>query len=61
MNVEIGYALAAFFGGFVMLMPVFGLADFTVEAASSMFFRFGSSKLPALFSTAAAPRPAAIR
>jgi hypothetical protein len=44
-----------------MLIPVFGLADLTTEAASSMLLRFGSSKLPALFSTAAAPRPAAIR
>jgi hypothetical protein len=44
-----------------MLMPEFGLAFLTTEAASSMFSRFGSSKLPAAFSTAAAPRPAAIR
>lgn len=44
-----------------MLMALLAGTDFTVEAAFSMFFRFGNSKLPAAFSIAAAPRPAAIR
>ena len=61
MKVEIGYAVVALAGGLVMLIALLEGTLFTVAAALSMFFRFGSSKLPALFSTAAAPRPAAIR
>ena len=43
----------AFFGGLTMCSSLLAGTFFTIEAAFSMFFRFGNSKLPALFLTAA--------